>query len=74
MASVEDIRFLNTSTNCKTVSGRIENGHIDMFGSAIDITAIEKIYIYDQSKTVQLYLTASDWTEAGGVLTFTTYP
>jgi len=73
MASVADVRFLNTSTNCKTISGRIANGHLDMFGSAIaDITAIEKIYIYDQSKTVQLYLTASDWTEAGGVLTFTT--
>jgi len=73
MASVADVRFLNTSTNCKTISGRIANGHLDMFGNAIaDITTIEKIYIYDQSKTVQLYLTASDWTEAGGVLTFTT--
>jgi prophage maintenance system killer protein len=73
MASVEDIRFLNTSTNCKTISGRIENGHIDMFGNEIaDIATIEKIYIYDQSKTVQLYLTASDWTESAGVLTFTT--
>lgn len=75
MASVADVRFLNTSTNCKTISGRIANGHLDMFGNAIaDITTIEKIYIYDQSKTVQLYLTASDsgWTETGGVLTFTT--
>jgi len=73
MASVADVRFLNTSTNCKTISGRIANGHLDMFGNAIaDITTIEKIYIYDQSKTVQLYLTASDWTESGGVLTFTT--
>ena len=73
MASVADVRFLNTSTNCKTISGRIANGHLDMFGNAIaDITTIEKIYIYDQSKTVQLYLTASDWTESGGVLAFTT--
>ena len=73
MASAADVRFLNTSTNCKTISGRIANGHLDMFGNAIaDITTIEKIYIYDQSKTVQLYLTASDWTESGGVLTFTT--
>ena len=73
MASATDVRFLNTSTNCKTISGRIANGHLDMFGNAIaDITTIEKIYIYDQSKTVQLYLTASDWTETGGVLTFTT--
>ena len=73
MASVEDVRFLNTSTNCKTISGRIANGHLDMFGNAIaDITTIEKIYIYDQSKTVQLYLTASDWTESAGVLVFTT--
>ena len=73
MASAADVRFLNTSTNCKTISGRIANGHLDMFGNAIaDITTIEKIYIYDQSKTVQLYLTASDWTESGGVLAFTT--
>ena len=73
MASAADVRFLNTSTNCKTISGRIANGHLDMFGNAIaDITTIEKIYIYDQSKTVQLYLTASDWTESAGVLTFTT--
>ena len=75
MASATDVRFLNTSTNCKTISGRIANGHLDMFGNAIaDITTIEKIYIYDQSKTVQLYLTASDsgWTENAGVLTFTT--
>ena len=73
MASAADVRFLNTSTNCKTISGRIANGHLDMFGNAIaDITTLEKIYIYDQSKTVQLYLTASDWTESGGVLTFTT--
>ena len=75
MASVEDVRFLNTSTNCKTISGRIVNGHPDMFGTVggiADITTIEKIYIYDQSKTVQLYLTDSDWTESAGVLTFTT--
>ena len=74
MASAEDVRFLNVSTNCKTVSGRIANNDLnDQFGAAIsDITTIEKIYIYDQSKTVQVYLTASDWTESAGVLTFTT--
>lgn len=74
MASAEDVRFLNVSTNCKTISGRIANNALtDQFGAAIaDITTIEKIYIYDQSKTVQVFLTASDWTEAGGVLTFTT--
>jgi len=74
MASAEDVRYLNTSTNCKTVSGRIADGDLtDQFGSSIsDITNIEKIYIYDQSKTVQIYLTSSDWTEADGVLTFTT--
>ena len=74
MASAEDVRFLNVSTNCKRISGRIANNDLtDQFGAAIsDITTIEKIYIYDQSKTVQVFLTASDWTEAGGVLTFTT--
>lgn len=74
MASAEDVRFLNVSTNCRTISGRIANGALtDQFGAAIaDITTIEKIYIYDQSKTVQVFLTASDWTEAAGVLTFTT--
>jgi len=74
MASAEDVRFLNVSTNCKTVSGRIANNDLnDQFGAAIsDITTIEKIYIYDQSKTVQVFLTASDWTESDGVLTFTT--
>ena len=74
MASAEDVRFLNVSTNCKTVSGRIANNDLkDQFGSSIsDITGIEKIYIYDQSKTVQVYLDASDWTESNGVLTFTT--
>jgi hypothetical protein len=74
MASVEDIRFLNTSTNCKTVSGRIENGHIDMFGSAIsNVGTILKVYVYDQSKTVQIYLSGSDLdtTTESGVLTFT---
>jgi hypothetical protein len=74
MASAEDVRFLNVSTNCRTVSGRIANNDLtDQFGVAIsDITGIEKIYIYDQSKTVQVYLEAADWTEANGVLTFTT--
>lgn len=74
MASAEDVRFLNVSTNCRTVSGRIANNDLtDQFGVAIsDITTIEKLYIYDQSKTVQVYLEASDWTESGGVLTFTT--
>ena len=74
MASVEDVRFLNTSTNCKTISGRIANGHLDMFGSAIaDITDIKKIYIYDQSKTVQLYLTPTDSgvSNSGGAFIFT---
>ena len=74
MASAEDVRFLNVSTNCKTGSGRIANHALtDQFGAGIaDITAIEKIYIYDQSNTGQIFLTASDWSEAGGVLTFTT--
>ena len=74
MASAEDVRFLNVSTNCKTISGRIADDDLkDQFGNSIDdIGDIEKIYIYDQSKTVQVYLTASDWTESSGVLTFTT--
>lgn len=73
MASAEDVRILNVSTNCKTVTGRIENGHIDMFGSAIsDVSTILKVYVYDQSKTVQIYLSgSSDLTVTGGVLTFT---
>ena len=73
MASAEDVRILNVSTNCKTVTGRIENGHIDMFGSAIsNVGAILKVYVYDQSKTVQIYLSgSSDLTVTGGVLTFT---
>ena len=73
MASAEDVRFLNTSTNCKTISGRIVDGHLDMFGSAISVGTILKVYVYDQSKTVQIYLSGSDLdtiTEAG-VLTFT---
>ena len=75
MASVEDVRFLNTSTNCKTISGRIANGHIDMFGSAIsNVSTILKVYVYDQSKTVKIYLSGSDLdtTTEAGVLTFTT--
>ena len=75
MASAEDVRILNVSTNCKTVTGRIENGHIDMFGSAIsNVGAILKVYVYDQSKTVQIYLSGSsdlDTTTEAGVLTFT---
>tara|TARA_R110000851_G_C13016956_1_gene559815 strand:+ start:428 stop:1018 length:591 start_codon:yes stop_codon:yes gene_type:complete len=75
MASVEDVRFLNTSTNCKTISGRIANGHLDMFGSAIsNVSTILKVYVYDQSETVQIYLSGSDLdtTTEAGVLTFTT--
>lgn len=74
MASAEDVRILNVSTNCKTVTGRIENGHIDMFGSAISVGDIAKVYVYDQSKTVQIYLSGSsdlDTTTEAGVLTFT---
>ena len=76
MASAEDVRFLNVSTNCKTVSGRIANSDLtDQFGAAITpITGIEKIYVYDQSKTVQIYTVNADstWVETGSnVLTFT---
>ena len=56
MASAEDVRFLNVSTNCKTVSSRIATNDIkDQFGVDIDVDDIAKIYIYDQSKTVQVY-------------------
>lgn len=74
MASVEDVKYLSISTNCRTVGGRIGNGELaDQFGTTIsDIGTIEKIYIYDQDKKVQIYLTADDWTESNGVLTFTT--
>jgi len=74
MASVEDVKYLSISTNCRTVGGRIGNGELaDQFGTTIsDIGTIEKIYIYDHDKKVQVYLTAEDWTEADGVLTFTT--
>ena len=74
MASVEDIKYLSVSTNCRSIAGRIANGDlIDQFGNTIsDIGTIEKIYIYDQDNKVQIYLTAADWTESGGVLTFDT--
>lgn len=68
MATVDDVRFLNISTNCKTVASRI--AEVDFSGLELDNVA--KIYIYDQSKTVQIYLTASDWDVAANVLTFTT--
>ena len=44
-----------------------------MFGSAIsDVSTILKVYVYDQSKTVQINLSgSSDLTVTGGVLTFT---
>jgi len=67
MATVDDVRFLNISTNCKTVAGRI--AEVDFSG--LDLDNVLKIYIYDQSKTVQIYLTSSDWSIADSVLTFT---
>ena len=68
MATVDDVRFLNISTNCKTVAGRI--AEVDFSGLELD--DVVKIYIYDQSKTVQIYLTASNWDVTDNVLTFTT--
>jgi hypothetical protein len=68
MATVDDVRFLNISTNCKTVAGRIAEADF----SGIELDDVLKIYIYDQSKTVQIYLTSSDWSVADNVLTFTT--
>jgi hypothetical protein len=73
MASAEDVRFLNVSTNCKTVSSRIATNDIkDQFGVNIDVDDIAKIYIYDQSKTVQVFLETSDFDVTSDVLTFTT--
>lgn len=68
MATVDDVRFLNISTNCKTVAGRI--AEVDFSGLELDDVA--KIYIYDQAETVKIYLTASDWDVTENVLTFTT--
>jgi len=68
MATVDDVRFLNISTNCKTVAGRIAEADF----SSLDLDEVQKIYIYDQSKTVQIYLTSTGWSIADGVLTFTT--
>lgn len=74
MASVEDVKYLSISTSCTTIAGRIANNDLkDQFGSTItDIGTIEKIYISDHNGNVAIYLTASDWTEAAGVLTFET--
>ena len=66
MATVDDVRFLNISTNCKTVAGRI--AEVDFSGLELD--GVAKIYIYDQAKTVKIYLIADDWNLSNDVLTF----
>ena len=57
MASAEDIRFANISVNCKRVSVKISDGDLT---SIPDITAVNKVYIYDQNKANQIYLSPGD--------------
>jgi len=57
MASAEDIRFANISVNCKRVSVKISDGDLT---SIPDIAAVNKVYIYDQNKANQIYLSPGD--------------
>ena len=65
MASAEDIRFANISTNCKKISIRLKDG--DITGGATswdgDVSDVLKIYIYDQDKKNEIYVTpaSSAW-------------
>ena len=57
MASAEDIRFANISTNCKKISIKVSDDDITGF---TDVSTALKVYIYDQSKSIEVYLVPSD--------------
>jgi hypothetical protein len=70
MASAEDIRFLNLSTNCTSIAGRITDGELlDQFGSAVDASDIQKVFITDGVTTVYLEGDSLDGS-VSGELTF----
>lgn len=66
MASAEDVRTLNISTNCKTISARLDGAEL-----GVALNTIQKIYIYDQAKLVNVYLETTDFTESNNIITFT---
>ena len=72
MASAEDIRFLNVSTNCKQISGRLEAGQLnDNWNNLIDsamLGDIDLIKIYDENTIV--YINDTNITNADDVMTF----
>jgi hypothetical protein len=74
MASAEDIRYLNVSTNCKQVSGRIPADVFkDFWGTALNsamLNTVDKIKIFDHVGNMIVYVSSGDITIADGVLTF----
>lgn len=72
MASAEDIRYLNVSTNCKQVSGRIPADVFqDYWGNNIDSTmlaTVDKIKISDGTSTV--YVDTGITANADGSISF----
>ena len=67
MASAEDVRTLNISTNCKTISARLDGAEV-----GVALNTIDKIYIYDQAQLVNVYLDVNtDFTAVSNIITFT---
>ena len=50
MASVEDVKYLSISTNCRTVGGRIGNGELaDQFGTTSQLAGVVSVELHDST-------------------------
>lgn len=72
MASAEDLRFLNISTNCTSISCRIADGDfLDTAGIPVDVSDILKVKISDG--VTDIYLSGNDLNNSTvTILTFLT--
>ena len=74
MASAEDIRYLNVSTDCKQVSGRIPADVFkDFWGTTVSsavLDTVDKIKIFDHVGNMIVYVSSDSINVDEGILTF----